>query len=201
MANVSPEILELQKAYASRPFAVRWVDSHFSGTFRFHTLDESYQYVQEQWARISKEVATHRCRSSSLWRSFLETPEGKTPLSYVLLTTDISSYEDTSITPAPQKTDSAPAQIHAFNTRRRYTAHGQRIAWAVLSNGRVAMVDIDRHIDYTLIVSGTPSNQTVLAAYDANATARWDEAEHREAQALRHALYKAANGAPSLTTG
>lgn len=92
MPNISAEILALQEAYAARPFAVRWHDSHFSGTFRFHTLNDAFQYVQDQWARISKEVANHRYCASSLWRSYLETPQGRTPLNYVLLTHDISSY-------------------------------------------------------------------------------------------------------------
>lgn len=92
MANVSPDIRALQIAYAARPFAVRWHDSHFSGTFRFHSFNEAYQYVQDMWAHIVREVAQNPYRASSLWRSYLETPEGKTQLTYVLLTADVSSY-------------------------------------------------------------------------------------------------------------
>ncbi len=201
--RVTAEVRASQRAYAARPYAVRWRDSHFSGTFRFHTFDEAFEYVQSQWLRICEDVANNRCRASALWSSYIETPEWKISLSYLLLTADVSSYGFSDL-PQPQKSPqlsvSTKPQIHAFNTRRGYTAHGQRIAWAVLSTGRVAMVDIDRHIDYTLHVSGTPSNQTVLAAYDANNTVRWDETENREVRALRDLLYSAARGAPSLTS-
>lgn len=90
--NVSPEIRALQEAYEARPYAVRWQTSHFSGTFRFHTLDGAYEYIQDQWSRITNEVAKTPQRASSLWSSYLETPDGKTPLDYVLLTADVSSY-------------------------------------------------------------------------------------------------------------
>lgn len=95
-------------------------------------------------------------------------------------------------------------KIQAFNTRRLYTVHGQRIAWTVLSTGNVAMVDIDRHIDYTLVIPGEPTNRTVLEAYDSNSyqdvrTAPWNRAEHDEAYALQKELYAAAEAAPSLS--
>jgi hypothetical protein len=87
--------------------------------------------------------------------------------------------------------------IHAFNTRRLYTAHGQRIAWAVLSTGNVAMLDIDRGIDYVLKVYAY-SNREVLASYDHILRAPFREDEQREARELETALADAARAAPSL---
>lgn len=92
---ISDEIKAAQEAYAARPFAVRWVDSHASGTFRFQTLDEAFAYAQEQWARIQK-----RCRqargetswvASCLWESFLIAPDGRVALAYVLLCNDVTN--------------------------------------------------------------------------------------------------------------
>jgi hypothetical protein len=82
--------------------------------------------------------------------------------------------------------------ISAFNTGRQYTAKGQRIAWVQLSTNNVAMVDIDRGIDYILIIDETPTNQSVLAAYDANDTARWNEVEYAEFRTVEKALEAAA---------
>ena len=90
--RLSPEIQAAQAAYAARPYAVRWVDSHGSGTFRFDTFAEAFDYVQEQWARIQRKVATERYRASHLRRSHIETPQGNTPLPYWLLAEDVSSY-------------------------------------------------------------------------------------------------------------
>lgn len=81
-----------QAAYAARPFAVRWIDSHFSATFRFHTLDEAHAYAQQQWMHIQWQVARHRPCASRLWQSRLITPTGSVQLAYVLLATDVSSY-------------------------------------------------------------------------------------------------------------
>lgn len=92
--NVSPEILSLQKAYAARPFAVRWVDSHSAGTHRFDTGAEAFDYIQAQWLRIQRDVAQYRYRASNLWWSHLETPEGRVQLAYVLLTQDVQSYSE-----------------------------------------------------------------------------------------------------------
>jgi hypothetical protein len=85
--------------------------------------------------------------------------------------------------------------IHAFNTGRGYSVNGQRIAWAVLSTGNVAMLDIDRGIDYVLLFNGqgdTATNREVLNRYDSNNTARWNAAESKEARALEPALKAAA---------
>ena len=90
--SVSAEILASQAAYAARPFAVRWIDSHYSGTHRFHTFNEAFQYLQHQWVAVRKRVACNRYMASDLHRSYLETPTGRTPLTYVLLTNDVSSY-------------------------------------------------------------------------------------------------------------
>lgn len=61
--------------------------------------------------------------------------------------------------------------IKTFNTGRQYTADGQRIAYlslAIIGHGKhlVAMLDIDRHIDYMLAVDYPFGDAEVLAAYD-----------------------------------
>jgi hypothetical protein len=89
---LSDEIKQAQAAYAARPFAVRWVDSHYSGTHRFHTFDEAFAYAQDQWARQVREVSRHRYRASALWQSAIITPAGSMPLRWYLLTADVSSY-------------------------------------------------------------------------------------------------------------
>jgi hypothetical protein len=86
------QIKAAQEAYEALPFAVRWSDSHFDGTFRFETLDAAYVYIARQWASIRKQVATRPHCGSQLWRSYLETPEGKVSLRYVLLCDDVDSY-------------------------------------------------------------------------------------------------------------
>jgi hypothetical protein len=90
--SVSFDVLVAQAAYAARPFAVRWIDSHYSGTFRFETYDEAFEYVQEQWANVQRRVIEERYRASCLWASRLMTPTESVPLAYVLLTDDVSSY-------------------------------------------------------------------------------------------------------------
>jgi hypothetical protein len=90
--SVSAEILASQAAYAARPFAVRWVDSHCAVTHRFHTFKEAFSYVQNQWSNVQRRVAAEPYRASSVWWSYLETPTGRTQLAYVLLCADVSSY-------------------------------------------------------------------------------------------------------------
>jgi len=83
------------------------------------------------------------------------------------------------------------AKISAFNTKRQYTAKGQRIAWCLLSTGNVAMVDIDRGIDYVLWTKGQENltNSDVMDAYDNNRSTRvWDEMEYQESRDLQAAL-------------
>ena len=58
----------------------------------------------------------------------------------------------------------------AWNTGRWYSAHGQRIAAAVLVNGRIAFVDVDRHINgvtrHAFLGAGTrPFNHRRLQAF------------------------------------
>jgi hypothetical protein len=90
--RLSVAIYETQQAYAARPFAVAWRDSHFSGTFRFDTLDQAYADIQSRWARIQAKVAAERYTASQLWQSYLETPTGRVRLAYVLLCDNVSSY-------------------------------------------------------------------------------------------------------------
>ena len=92
-------------------------------------------------------------------------------------------------------------KVHAFNTGRGYTSNGQRIAWTLLSTGNVAMLDIDRGIDYILVFSSDDAptrNSEVLHAYDNNRSTKvWNEAEYKEARELQSALHAAAMGVRS----
>lgn len=97
--------------------------------------------------------------------------------------------------------DTAPADA-AWNTHRCYTDAGQRIAAAVLTDGRVAFVDVDRQIDAVTTASvfgvtpqgrrPTPSEleSFVMNEYD-HLRCTWglDEPEHL---ALRDPLRQAA---------
>lgn len=110
--------LASQQAYAARPFAVRWVDSHASCTNRFDTLSGAFEYIQAQWLRVQHDVAQYRYRESHLWQSHLETPEGRTQLSYVLLASDVSSYSEP-ISPDTR----APIRERLWNTGRCSTTN------------------------------------------------------------------------------
>jgi hypothetical protein len=78
--------------YWSRPYAVRWVSSYFQGEFRFDTIDEAFDYIQQQWLRIKDTVRRERHVASNLRQSKLITPDGEVSLRYVLLADDVSSY-------------------------------------------------------------------------------------------------------------
>lgn len=55
-----------------------------------------------------------------------------------------------------------------FNTGRKYTEHGQRIAAQRVDSGAVVMVDFDRGIDYLLPISTEFTQRGVMSAYDHN---------------------------------
>lgn len=65
-----------------------------------------------------------------------------------------------------------------FNTGRYYTDKGQRIAAALLDNGDIYFVDIDRHIDGTVKANGLTiddvidldlfTQRAIMKAYDDN---------------------------------
>ena len=56
--------------------------------------------------------------------------------------------------------------IH-FNTGRQYSANGQRIAAALLDNGSIIFVDIDRGLEYIIPAGAARFNQSsIMAAYD-----------------------------------
>jgi len=65
-----------------------------------------------------------------------------------------------------------------FNTGRYYTDKGQRIAAALLDNGDIYFVDIDRHIDGTVKANGLTiddvidldlfTKRAIMKAYDDN---------------------------------
>lgn len=93
MNRVSPEIAAAQAAYGARPFAVYWRNSHFSGTFRFHTAGEAIDYIFQQWASNRSVVLRERYRATDLHASYFEGPDGqKIPAHYVVLCADVSSY-------------------------------------------------------------------------------------------------------------
>lgn len=84
-------------------------------------------------------------------------------------------------------------EIKTFNTKRQYTAKGQRIAFAVLSTGNVLMVDVDRGIEYILACS--PNQSAVMAAYDdsrAYPRPGWNDAEYKESLRVMPDLLAAA---------
>ena len=58
----------------------------------------------------------------------------------------------------------------SFNTGRTYTEEGQRIAAARLECGAIAMIDIDRGIDYLLPQRTQLTQNAVMRAYDYNET-------------------------------
>lgn len=64
--TTSPDILAKQAEYAARPFAARWADSHFKGTFRFHTEAEAIDYLLAQY-QVAKAQA-RRPRHVAGWR-------------------------------------------------------------------------------------------------------------------------------------
>ena len=57
-----------------------------------------------------------------------------------------------------------------FNTRRFYSAKGQRIAAAALPCGRVYFVDADRRLDYVTVAPCGLNQPDIMDAYDYNAT-------------------------------
>lgn len=91
--NVSSEVAAAQAAYAARPFAVRWCDSHFATTERFNTFDEAFAYLQRQVARITRDVkrAGSSWVGAYFWESYIETSEGRVQANYYLLADSVSS--------------------------------------------------------------------------------------------------------------
>lgn len=56
-----------------------------------------------------------------------------------------------------------------FNTKREYSANGQRIAATQLETGQIILVDIDRHID-VMLPAGVEFNQAdIMRFYDLGA--------------------------------
>jgi len=54
-----------------------------------------------------------------------------------------------------------------FNSGRQYSANGQRIAAALLDDGSIIFVDIDRGLEYLIPAGGARFNQSsIMAAYD-----------------------------------
>lgn len=54
-----------------------------------------------------------------------------------------------------------------FNTGRQYSANGQRIAAALLSDDSIIFVDIDRGLEYAIPAGGARFTQSsIMGAYD-----------------------------------
>lgn len=89
------ELKAMQDAYWAMPYAVRWCDSHFSSTSKFETYDEAFAYVQYQFKRVKAQCATTprgvSWHGAYLWQGYIETPEGRTPLNYLLLVDVLSN--------------------------------------------------------------------------------------------------------------
>ena len=84
-------------------------------------------------------------------------------------------------------------KITTWNTGRPYGRNGQRIAAAQLSDGRVLLCDVDRHIEYVTSSPCELSQAPVMAEYDNNHT---DFPDHDpDTRALLQALRTAALGA------
>jgi hypothetical protein len=74
-------------------------------------------------------------------------------------------------------------KIKVFNTKRKYTPEGQRIAWTVIDERfdavLVSFADVDRSIDGTVWIAGDePANHEVLNAYDHGGYG-WDQDRER----------------------
>jgi len=98
-------------------------------------------------------------------------------------------------------------KIFAFNTGRLYTRNGQRVAFAVLPSGNVAMYDLDRLVDYVLAFPPgfDPTERDVLRAYDTHgggvdntAPFATNRADYDAARELEPALIEAARAAKNL---
>lgn len=53
-----------------------------------------------------------------------------------------------------------------FNTHRKYSEHGQRIAATKLADGRVQFVDVDRNINHVTKYECELTRAAVMTAYD-----------------------------------
>ena len=54
-----------------------------------------------------------------------------------------------------------------FNSGRMYSGEGQRIYWALRSDGWLFFSDIDRMIDGWIVIAGDPSPFKIMWEYDA----------------------------------
>ena len=77
----------------------------------------------------------------------------------------------------------------SFNTKRTYSDKGQRIACAMLNDGTVLMLDIDRGLDYAFppnIYGNNQLNQTrVMSLYDWGTPAPTASAYKQELEQLQ----------------
>lgn len=89
-----------------------------------------------------------------------------------------------------------------FNTGRTYTEHGQRIVARRLESGAIAMLDIDRGIDYLLPPSTKLTPADVMRAYDHHEVIFPSDIglDYSDYYALFAELRAAAASIPSLTT-
>lgn len=86
--------MNAREAWIARPYVVYWLDSFGSCTNRFDTFSDAFQYIQDMWAMIRREVALRPNMESSIWHSTIQTPTGTMPLAYYLLADNVSSFYD-----------------------------------------------------------------------------------------------------------
>jgi hypothetical protein len=88
------------------------------------------------------------------------------------------------------------SEIKVFNTRRKYTVHGQRIAWTVVEHEHkllVVFADGDRYIDGCFTVALLlPDQDYVMSRYD---HCDYDHIPYnKELWELKERLYRIARG-------
>lgn len=97
-------------------------------------------------------------------------------------------------------TETLVTKTLAWNTGRTYTECGQRIAAALLDNGCIIMLDIDRHID-VLFSDATNFNQhDIMWDYDRNlcSNPNWVDLPYDTYYAVLDELRSVANQVPCI---
>jgi len=90
--------------------------------------------------------------------------------------------------------------IIKFNTGRTYTECGQRIAAALLENGCIVMLDIDRHIDVMFSELTNFNQQEIMWDYDRNLSITPSDVglSYADYYAIVDQLRSAANSVPCI---
>jgi hypothetical protein len=120
----------------------------------------------KQAALIAAQAAEHNLAEAIRELGALNKAENKAAMAAVL-TTYRRACKMLDILKADLLGDTGGARFIAFNTGRQYSEAGQRIAAAQLPNGDIAMLDIDRNIDYLIPAGACILNEyKILCAYD-----------------------------------